>query len=331
MHGWQKGGMAAKGTPKGTTKGTAGVHEPSGQPPQIFDRALLIGRKLRALGQMQRAAKPDPGFLLERVARDLRERLDAVERHFASALDLSDDDGRTRRLLEQSPRIGSIGRMASDPAFLAAQETGCLVGVPDNLALAPASLDLVTSALALQWVNDLPGALVQLRRALRPDGLFLGALIGGNTLHELREVMASVEEAATGGISPHVAPFVDVRDFGALLQRAGFALPVSDVDSFTVRYDHFFALVEDLRAMGATNVLAARSRKPWTRRMALQAAQLYAQRFCDDDGRIRASFQVISFSGWAPAESQQKPLKPGSANTRLAEALGTREFPARSR
>lgn len=292
--------------------------------PEIFDRPLLILRKRRALREAAKPAARDGGFLLDKVATDLAERLNAVERTFSAGLDLSDDDGRTRALLGRVERVTNLKRLVSHQGF-AGPEEEVEVGAPDYLPAAPQSLDLVTSALALQWVNDVPGTLIQIRRALKPDGLFVGALIGGNTLHELREVLAMEEDEATGGISPKVAPFVDVRDFGGLLQRAGFALPVTDVDSYTVRYGNLFELMADLRAMGATNILTHRSRTPWTRARAVRAAQLYAQRFGDPDGRIRATFQILSFSGWAPSDVQQKPLRPGSAKIRLADALGTEE------
>jgi hypothetical protein len=174
-------------------------------------------------------------------------------------------------------------------------------------------------------VNDLPGALVQIRRALRPDGLFMACLVGGQSLNELRAALAAAEEEILEGVSPRVAPFVDLRDLGGLLQRAGFALPVTDVDTVTVRYDHLFALAHDLRSMGATNALALRDKRGLRRTVLLRAAEIYAERFSDADGRVRATFDLVWLSGWAPHESQQKPLKPGSAKMRLADALKTSE------
>ena len=188
------------------------------------------------------------------------------------------------------------------------------------------SLDLVVSALALQFVNDLPGALIQIRRALKPDGLFLAAMLGGDTLTELRQAFAAAEAEIEGGVSPRVAPFADVREMGALLQRAGFALPVTDVERLTVRYSSPFILMGELRRMGATNVLTERRRTPLRRATLKRMAEIYAQRFADPDGKVRATFEIIWLSGWAPHESQQKPLRPGSAQTRLADALGTREI-----
>jgi hypothetical protein len=185
----------------------------------------------------------------------------------------------------------------------------------------------VVSLFALQGVNDLPGTLVQIRRALRQDGLFLAALLGGSTLTELRQSFAQAEAELEGGISPRVAPFADVRDLGGLLQRAGFALPVADTDLVRVRYASPFDLLRDLRGMGLTNALSDRRRTPLRRGTLLRAAAIYAERFGDPDGRIPATFEILWLSGWAPHESQPKPLQPGSARMRLADALGVRETP----
>ncbi len=204
-------------------------------------------------------------------------------------------------------RFQSIRRIDLDPS--------------ETLPLPPESLDLAVSALAFQFVNDLPGVLAQIRRALKPDGLLLAAMIGGDTLTELRQSFAAAEAECEGGVSPRVAPFADLRDIGALLQRAGFALPVTDVDRVVVRYDSAFALMADLRRMGATNILIERRRTPTRRATMLRMAQIYGERFADADGRIRATFDVIWLSGWAPHESQQKPLKPGSAKASLEAAV----------
>ena len=198
----------------------------------------------------------------------------------------------------------------------------------EALPFGDGTLDLVVSALALQFVNDLPGTLVQIRRSLKPDGLFLAALLGGDTLTELREAFAAAEAEVEDGVSPRVAPFADLRELGALLQRAGFALPVTDVDRLTVRYGSPFDLMHDLRRMGATNALVERSRRPLKRRTLARMAEIYGERFADADGRIRATFEIVWLSGWAPHESQQQPLKPGSAQRRLADALGAKEIPA---
>ncbi len=200
-----------------------------------------------------------------------------------------------------------------------------VIGDIDALPFGDGSLDLAISALALQASDDLPGLLAQIRRALKPDGLFLAAFLGGETLTELRTALTTAEAEATGGASPRVAPFVELRAAGALLQRAGFALPVIDTDKRTVRYASALHLMRDLRNAGATNILHERSRKPLRRDVLARAVAIYAERFSDDDGRVRATFEIISLSGWAPHESQQRPLRPGSATTRLADALGTVE------
>jgi SAM-dependent methyltransferase len=196
----------------------------------------------------------------------------------------------------------------------------------EALPFRDASLDLVVSALVLQFVNDLPGTLIQIRRALKPDGLLLAALAGGDTLTELRQAFAAAEAEIEDGISPRVVPFSDVRDMGALLQRAGFALPVTDIDRVTARYASPISLMHDLRRMGATNPLLERSRRPLKRATLRRMTEIYAERFADRDGRIRATFEIVWLSGWAPHESQQKPLAPGSARQRLADVLGTTEI-----
>jgi SAM-dependent methyltransferase len=267
--------------------------------PVLFDRALLRARQSRAL-RLGAAT-----FLVDRVAGDMAERLNAVLREFCEIADIgTPGDGLRAPLSERFKTIAHVD--------LSEQET---------LALQPESLDLALSALAFQFVNDLPGVLAQIRRALKPDGLLLAAMIGGETLTELRQSFAAAEAEREGGVSPRVAPFADLRDVGSLLQRAGFALPVTDVDRIVVRYDNAFALMADLRRMGATNVLFERRRTPTRRATLLRMAQIYGERFADADGRIRATFDVIWLSGWAPHESQQQPLRPGSAKASLAEAV----------
>jgi SAM-dependent methyltransferase len=269
--------------------------------PILFDRVLLRDR-------LNRAARGGPAtFLLDRIAEDMEERLHAVLREFADVADIWTPDEIFRKA--SLDRFKSVTRIRLD-------ESGSEV-----LQLPPESLDLVVSALAFQFVNDLPGVLSQIRRALRPDGLLLAAMLGGDTLTELRQCFAAAEAECEGGVSPRVAPFADLRDVGALLQRAGFALPVTDVDRVVVRYDSAFALMQDLRRMGATNILVERRRTPTRRATLLRMAQIYGQRFADSDGRIRATFDVIWLSGWAPHASQQKPLQPGSAKTSLADAV----------
>ncbi len=267
--------------------------------PVLFDRALLRARQRRAL-------RNGPAtFLLDRVIEDMADRLQAVRRDFSDVADVWTPNAAVREAL--GARLTSIRHVD--------------VGDAEMLPLQPESLDLAVSALAFQFVNDLPGVLAQIRRALRPDGLLLAAMIGGDSLTELRQCFAEAEAECEGGVSPRVAPFADLRDIGALLQRAGFALPVTDVDSLVVRYDNAFALMQDLRRMGATNVMIERRRAPTRPATMMRMAQIYAQRFADPDGRIRATFDIIWLSGWAPHESQQKPLRPGSAKASLEAAV----------
>ena len=287
--------------------------------PVLFDRKLLRLRQARA-----RAAGPAT-FLLDRVAEEMAERLSAVLRQFDRAVDLGTPTDALRRALQASGKVGAI--VAAAPSAISGDALQ-LVADEEALPFADGSLDLVVSALALQFVNDLPGTLIQIRRALKPDGLLLAAMMGGDSLTELREAFAEAESEIEGGISPRVAPFADVRDLGSLLQRAGFALPVVDADRLTVRYASPVALMHDLRAMGAGNVLSERRRSPLRRATLQRMLEIYGRRFADADGRLRATFEVVWLTGWAPHESQQKPLRPGSATTRLADALGVREVPA---
>ncbi|HEY2071574.1 MAG TPA: methyltransferase domain-containing protein [Rhizomicrobium sp.] len=267
-------------------------------PPKIFDTALYGARRSRAVGNPIEAEATE----------GLTERLGAVNRRFARALDIGSRDesfSRLQRFAGEWERTDFWQR--------------------ENLGLEPASFDLATSVLALHAVNDLPGILIQIRRALKPDGLFLAALFGGNTLRELREAFATGESETSGGASPRVAPFADVRDLGGLLQRAGFALPVADAERTTVRYREFSTLIGDLRALGETNALVERSRKPLRRDAIAAAVSHYASHHAEPDGRLRASFDIVYLTGWAPHESQQKPLAPGSAKARLADVLGVEE------
>jgi SAM-dependent methyltransferase len=273
----------------------------------IFDRHLLALRRARA---QRLGAEP---FLLDHVANDLAERVSVVLRKFDLAVYIGTPGDAVRNLLIEKKLAARVARVIADE---------------EALPFADGSLDLAVSALSLHFVNDLPGTLIQIRRALKPDGLFLCALLGGDTLTELRQSFAAAESEIEGGISPRVAPFADLRDLGALLQRAGFALPVTDLDRLIVRYADAFSLMHDLRRMGATNVLAERRRKPMRRATLLRMAEIYRERFSDPDGRLRATFDIVWLSGWAPHESQQQPLKPGSARMRLADALKTDEIPA---
>jgi len=296
-------------------------------PPLIFDRSLVRARRQRGL---RLGAET---FLLDRVAEDFAERLRAVARRFELAVDIGTPTAVVRAALLRNGTIGTM--IALDPMtdasrYLSGDHAAavalCVIADEEALPFADNALDLAVSALALQAVNDLPGVLAQIRRALKPDGLFLAALLGGDTLIELRQSFAMAESELDGGVSPRVAPFADLRDMGGLLQRAGFALPVTDVDRITARYATPFALLRDLRRMGATNPLVERRRVPLRRATLMRAMEVYAARFADPDGKVRASFDVIWLSGWSPHHSQQQPLRPGSAITRLADALGTTEI-----
>jgi SAM-dependent methyltransferase len=285
-------------------------------PQQIIDTGLLIARQRRAVGRAVAGAD----FLMARAAEDLAERLATVGRHFSTAVALFCVTSAAREAVLSSGKADETVRIEADAAFLGRDEG--LVAARGHLPLEPASIDLAVSLLSLQDENDIPGMLVQIRRALKPDGLFLGAMAGAGTLAELRDSLLAAEAELSGGASPRVLPFADVREAGALLQRAGFALPVADVETVTVRYATMFDLIADLRAMGATNVLVGRSRRPATRKFFARAAEVYAERFSDPDSRIRATFSFIWLSGWAPDASQQKPLKPGSAEVSLTRVLG---------
>ena len=280
----------------------------------LFDHALIHRNRLRAL------ADAPADFLLDLVARELAERLGVIERRFARGVELHGHTGAAARAIAETGKVDAMERVESDPRFAAPGEA-LTVAPLETVPLEPQSANLIVSPLSLHLTNDTPGVFVQIRRALQPDGLFMAAIPGSGTLQELREALLAAESEITGGASPRVIPFPDVRDVGALLQRGGFALPVTDKETYTVRYDSIFPLMKDLRAMGMANPLAGRSRRPLSRKILLRAAEIYAERFSDPDGRIRATFSIIYVSGWGPHESQQKPLKPGSAKMRLADAL----------
>jgi SAM-dependent methyltransferase len=292
--------------------------------PQLFDRAL---HRLR----LQRAARGYADFLKRRAADDLAARLATVNRDFPLAADLGARTGVFARALKASEAAGKVGRLIQadlSPAMLARAGGARVVADEARLPFAPESLDLIVSALSLHWVDDLVGTLVQIRRTLKADGLFLGALLGGATLTELRRCLMDADSELGGGAGPRVSPFLDAFDGGALLQRAGFTLPVVDTDQVVVRYDHPLALMADLRAMGETNVLLERPAAPLTRGVLARAGELYAERFTGSDGRIAATFEIVTLTGWAPHPDQQRPLAPGSARMRLADALGVVEKPA---
>ena len=272
-------------------------------PPQLTDRTALRRHRARAIA-MAMAMDARAMFLQREAVVEIQERLNLVNRTFTKPA-----------IVTPFPKewAGAI------PAA---------VMVPDAelLDLSVGAHDLVVHALSLHWANDLVGQLVQARRALRPDGLFLGVLFGGRTLHELRAVLAEAEVAVTGGLSPRVVPMAEIRDLGGLLQRAGFALPVADSRTLTVTYETALHLMRDLRAMGEANAMAARTRTPLRRAILDKAATLYDANF-SRGGRIVATFEMIFLTGWAPDASQPKPLRPGSASHRLADALGADERP----
>jgi NADH dehydrogenase [ubiquinone] 1 alpha subcomplex assembly factor 5 len=291
--------------------------------PNIFDRRLIQANLARAARILPRA-----DFLLRHAAEELAGRLEGISRTFELAADTGAYHGVMAGLLNE--RFPCTKTISLSPVLALAEEspTPRAVGIEEALPLKDGSLDLVTTLLSLHLVNDLPGALIQIRRALRPDGLFLGAVLGGETLIELRRAFMMAETETLGGVSPRVFPTADVRDMGGLLQRAGFALPVVDSERLTVTYPTPLALIRELKAMGAANPLVARSRTLMRRDTFAQALEIYANHFTGEGGKVRATFEILYLSGWAPHESQQKPLKPGSAKARLADALRTTEMAA---
>ena len=291
----------------------------SSPPPRLFDRVLHRKRLDRAASGFATA-----DFLQRRAALDLVERLEGIMRDFPVAVDLSARTGALRDALQASPAAARVGLLIEadlSPAMLSGRAGARVALDEERLPFAAESLDLVVSTLGLHWTNDVVGALIQVRQALKPDGLFLGALLGGSTLTELRQALTDAESEILGGAGSRVSPFADSRDAAGLLQRAGFALPVADVDRVCVSYDHPLKLLADLRQMGETNVLADRHPRPLTRALLARASEIYAERFAGPDGRIRATFEIITLTGWAPHASQPQPLRPSSAKMRLADAL----------
>lgn len=286
----------------------------------IFDRRIVRLRRDRAADGL---AKHD--FLLREVGERLADRLDDIKRRFPLALDLGCHTGELGRLLGGRGGVESLVHCDLSPAMAARAPDLRLAADEEALPFGEATFDLVTSLLSLHWVNDLPGALTQIRRALKPDGLFLAAMLGGDTLKELRQALAEAEIAVEGGLSPRVSPFAGVRDAGSLLQRAGFALPVVDTETLTVVYPDPFKLIADLRAMGEANAIIERRRGLTRRATLFEAADRYRKAFADAEGRLPATFQVIYLTGWSPHDSQPKPLRPGSAKASLADALGATE------
>jgi len=294
-------------------------------PPLIFDRALHRRRLQRGSGAHEPA-----DFLMTRAAEDAVERLSSILRDFPLAVDLNAYGGAFAKALAAEPiAAGKVGALIEagpcQPVATSSATALKLVADDERLPFKPDSVNLIVSLLALHWTNDLVGALIQIRRALKPDGLFLGAFLGGATLNELRQSLLAAEVEATGGAGPRVSPFADGLDGASLLQRTGFALPVADVDRLNVLYSHPLKLMADLRAMGETNVLFDRPRRPLSRAVLARMCEIYVERFGRPDGRIPATFEIVSLTGWAPHDSQPRALKPGSAKMRLADALGVTE------
>jgi SAM-dependent methyltransferase len=289
-------------------------------PPRIFDRALLRQRRER----IARTPDPNRDFLFVESGERLLDRLDDVRRRFPLALDLGSRDGLLGRLLQGRGGVETL--IQGDLALGLARKAGLPAVQLDEEALpfAPESFDLVLANLALHWVNDLPGTLAQIRHVLKPDGLFLGVMFGAGTLAELRTALMEAEIAETAGASARVAPFADLRDAAGLMQRVGFGLPVADIETVTVTYEGLLPLLADLRAMGETNILEARLRRPTRRAVIARAAALYQEKFALPDGRIPATFRLIFLTGWAPHASQQQPARRGSGKVGLGEALGGR-------
>lgn len=287
---------------------------------ELFDRQMLSRQRARAAPGI---AAHD--FLLRRAAEDIAERLSLVQREFPLAVNIGAHHGVLSQAVAALANVGTVISVEDCEALLRQCPPPRVRADMEMLPFGAEQLDLIVSALALQFANDLPGTLAQIRRALKPDGLFMAALLGGATLHELRASLMSAETEVTGGAAPRVAPMADVRDFGGLLQRAGFNLPVSDTDVVQVSYETPFALMRELRCMGGANVLHERSRQLLRRDVLMRAAEIYAEHYATGDGRVTATFEIITLTGWAPDESQQKPLRPGSAQARLADALGTEE------
>jgi len=292
---------------------------------QVFDRRLVRARRNRRAGEF-----PQHDFLFREVADRLADRLDDVKRAFPVALDLGARNGLMVAALKGRGGVKTLiqAELAECLAWAANKRAPAVAADEEALPFADATFDLVLSCLSLHWVNDLPGALAQIRRTLKPDGLFLAALFGYGTLAELREAFLAAEAAKTGGAGPRVSPLADLRDAAGLLQRAGFAMPVADADTINVTYENAYALMGDLRGMGESNAATLRPRRPLARATLYHAGELYTRRFAQTDGRVRARFQVVYLTGWAPGQGQPRPLTPGSAAARLADALDAEERPA---
>ena len=290
---------------------------------RLFDRPLLRRRRDRFAHEI--GARD---FLISHVAREIGERVDLMLRDFPQALDLGAYNGVLGRTVGALPSVRSVVYAESAGAYAALCPRPALVCEEDLLPFADASFNLVVSGLSLHRVNDLPGALIQVRRALAPDGLFMAAALGARSLTELRETLIAAEGEMSGGASPRVSPFGDVRAYGALLQRAGFALPVTDAEELTIAYANLRDLMHEVRALGGGNVLLSRSKRPLVPGTLRRAEEIYRARHSAPNGEITATFEFVYMSGWAPDASQQKPLQPGTAQARLADALKTKEHSA---
>ena len=291
------------------------------KPEQLFDENALRLRRQRAARRYERKLDRSPDFLLRRIAEDLGDRLDAVTRNFDHAIDLYGRNGTIAETLAVRKNISGVLRVENSQFHISQDGSEIHFCDSEQFDLGPSPVDLVVSAFALHWSKDLPGALLQIRRLMQPDGLFLGVLPGPGTLTELRQCLSQAESEISGGISPRVDPFVTVQVAGSLLQHAGFALPVVDTEQITVNYNTMHDLIRDLRAMGATNVLKLREKTRFSRELFDRAAEIYSRKFSGNTGRIPATFEIISLSGWVPHSSQQKPLKPGSAQVSLTDLL----------
>ncbi len=292
---------------------------PPPAPPQIFDRARLASRRSRLAANFA-----DYGFLRQRVIADLESRLDDTPRRFARGLELGAAGGELSARLLASGKAGEMVTADTAPAFLDAARRRGLDSVfadEEDLTFPPESFDLVAAPFTLHWVNDLPGALARIRRILKPDGLFIGALLGAGTLAELRSVLTDAESELTGGLAPRLSPLPGLRDMAGLLQRAGFALPVADRDTVTVRYADPLRLMSDLKGMGERAAFTRGTARPLPRRVLARALELYRERYAGAGGRVPATFEIVHVLGWAPAPGQPQPLKPGSAKVSLADAV----------
>lgn len=289
----------------------------------VFDRDLIAKRRVRA-----KAAFPNHDFLFSWSKEQLSERLLDINRNFPTVLQIGSRGGFIKG---EHPKL-SENIITCDLCSSPIDDVTCpdayqyIQSDEEFLPIAPKTMDLAISNLTLHTTNDLPGALLQIRKTLKDDGMFLAAMLGGETLHELRDAMAITEQQLYGQTSSRVFPFADKTQMGGLLFRSGLALPVVDSDIITVSYENVFKLMEDLRGMGESNTILKRSKKPLTKEFFVRLAQNYQERYSDKDGRIKASFEIIFLLGWAPHKSQQKPLPPGSAKRSLAEALGATEI-----